>query len=667
MPKPFTLHKQLAMLTLIFFAITACQGSPTPNVPKNIETTPAEAETSSPTPSATTNTGITPTAAEPSSPRTLTYCWGDDPGSLYLYGADIHTAVRSLVLEAIYDGPIDTRSFDYQPVILAKLPNLAEDDAQLKPVPVSRGQTVVDADGVPVALEPGVHVHPSGCQSEACSVTYDGSPGLEMDQLSATFELLPDLKWSDGEPLTAADSVYSFKLAVDPDTTDPLENGRKSTIQHTASYTALDELRVEWVGLPGYLDATYSTNFWSPLPEHLWGNLSAAELLTADVSTQMPVGWGPYAITNRVPGESLTFEKNEYYFRAGEGLPHFDRLVMRFVGDDFNANLAMLLAGECDLAGALRTSLPEQADRLVELSASGQINLVSTTGSLWEHLDFGIQPQSYDDGWQPGDRPDFFGDVRTRRAFTMCMDRQRMAAAAQDQQFVADSFVSPLHPLYNPDVRHYDFDPAAGSALLAEVGWQLGPDGVRVYAGVNPRIPSGTRFMVHLDARHNQRAAQVMVDSLARCGIQLSTTFWDGNELFADGPEGVVFGRNFELAEFRWVTGSAAPCDLYLSEQIPGEDLSRFPLGWEGSNDPGFSDPEYDQACRAALHSLPGQPGYVENNLKAQQIFAEQLPVVPLYFNTALAFTRPDFCGQILDPTEGDTWNIESFDYGPGC
>jgi peptide/nickel transport system substrate-binding protein len=651
----FEYLKYPVLLIVLTSMLAACQGSPTPT--------------------ASTSPEITPTAAEPSSPRTLTYCTYIDPGSLYLYGTNEARPVQQLiVLQAIYDGPIDTRGFDYQPVILAKRPSLAEDDAQLKPVPVSPGQTVVDADGVPAALEPGVHLHPSGCQSEACSVTYDGSPGLEMDQLSATFQLLPGLKWSDGAPLTAADSVYSFNLAADPDTPDPVGNGGKFLIQHTASYTALDELRVEWTGLPGYLDATYFTNFWSPLPEHLWGNLSAAELLTADVSTQKPIGWGPYVITNRVPGESITFEKNKYYFRAGEGLPHFDRLVMRFVGDDVSANIAQLLSGKCDLVDriALTSNITdEETEHLAELSASGQINLDSTTGATWVHIDFGIQPQSYDDGWQPGDRPDFFGDVRTRQAFTLCMDRQNMVAAASfGQPFVADSYVSPQSPLYNPDVRRYDFDPAAGSALLAEVGWQLGADGVRVYAGDNPRIPTGTRFAVQLDARQDfsREAAQVMVDTLAQCGIQLSTTFWDSSELFADGPGGIVFGRNFELAEFRWLTGSAPPCDNYLSEQIPGADPSRFPLGWAGWNDPGFSDQEYDQACRAAIHSLSGQPGYAENNLKAQQIFAEQLPAIPLYFTTKIEATRPDFCGQILDPSENvDSWNIESFDYGPGC
>jgi peptide/nickel transport system substrate-binding protein len=628
---------------------------------------------STPLPSVATAVATGP--AQKGSLRTLVYCTRVDPGSLYLYAPDTDLPLNQyLVLEAIYDGPVDSRGFDYQPVILKKLPSLVDGDAHLDPVEVAPGDRVIDASGNPVNLEPGVRVRPSGCQSDECSVEYDGSPGLQMDQLSVTFQLLPGLLWSDDAPLTAADSVYSFNLAADPDTLGFEDVANKFGIDRTASYAALDDLSVEWVGLPGYLDATYFLDFWSPLPEHLWGDLSAAELLDADVSNQVPVGWGPYVIAERNPGESITLRKNENYFRADEGLPRFDRLVFRFVGEDASANLARLLSGECDVVDRQAMPVNVQSNlgaRLSELSASGQISLVSTTGSAWEHINFGIQPASYDEGWQPGDRPDFFGDVRTRRAFALCMDRQRMvAAAAFGQSFVADSYLSPQHPLYNPDVKHYDFDLAAGAALLEEVGWVMGADGVRVYVGENPRIPPGTRLSVRDEALAalNREAEQVMVDSLAQCGIQVSVAYWARAEFFADGPEGSVIGRKFDLAQFWWLTSASPPCDLYLSDNIPGEDTRVFPRGWAGQNDPGFSDPEYDRACRAALGSLPGQPGYAENHLKAQEIFAEQLPVIPLYFPTKISITRPDFCGQILDPSEDtDTWNIEAFDYGPDC
>jgi peptide/nickel transport system substrate-binding protein len=97
------------------------------------------------------------------------------------------------------------------------------------------------------------------------------------------------------------------------------------------------------------MDAEYYTRFFGPAPEHIWGQYSAAELLTAEESHRKPVGWGPYMIDEWVSGERLTLRKNSNYFRIEEGLPRFDRLIFRFVGDNASANIAALLAGECDI------------------------------------------------------------------------------------------------------------------------------------------------------------------------------------------------------------------------------------------------------------------------------------------------------------------------------
>ena len=55
--------------------------------------------------------------------------------------------------------------------------------------------------------------------------------------------------------------------------------------------------QVVWEGVPGFVDRAYYTNFWHPMPRHAWADLSAAELLTAEVSTRSPLGWGPFAMT----------------------------------------------------------------------------------------------------------------------------------------------------------------------------------------------------------------------------------------------------------------------------------------------------------------------------------------------------------------------------------
>jgi peptide/nickel transport system substrate-binding protein len=82
----------------------------------------------------------------------------------------------------------------------------------------------------------------------------------------------------------------------------------------------------------------------------------------------------------------------------------------------------------------------------------------------------------------------------------------------------------------------------------------------------------------------------------------------------------------------------------------------------------GYSNPEYDAACKAALQALPGQPAYEENHLAAQLIFSNDLPVVPLFLRLKLAATRPDMCNFFMDPTaDSEMWNIEEFGYGEGC
>jgi peptide/nickel transport system substrate-binding protein len=155
----------------------------------------------------------------------------------------------------------------------------------------------------------------------------------------------------------------------------------------------------------------------------------------------------------------------------------------------------------------------------------------------------------------------------------------------------------------------------------------------------------------------------------------MSLEFKPAAEFFADAPEGDLFSRRFDMAEFAWLTAADPPCDLFTSDSIPGDPnvlnsdgKARFPQGWGGQNETGYSNPEYDQACWAAREALPEMPEYVENHLKAQEIFARDLPVIPLYLRIKFAISRPDFCGMSFDPTSpSELWNIESFDYGEGC
>jgi peptide/nickel transport system substrate-binding protein len=374
------------------------------------------------------------------------------------------------------------------------------------------------------------------------------------------------------------------------------------------------------------------------------------------------LGWGAYVIEEWVAGDHIRLSKNENYWRADEGLPYFDEVIYRMVGENSNANIAALLSGECDIVDQT-AHLDDQSELLLELQASGQLNATFVTGTVWEHADFGIVPvESYD-------RPDFFGDVRTRRAIAHCMDRQAVVDTVMfGQSIVLDTYIPPEHPLFNTDVPHYDFDVAAGGALLDEVGW-LDDDGdpatPRVASGVEG-VADGTLLEFNYwttSATQRMQATQVLQASLAECGIKVNLEYWDAGEYFADGPEGPIFGRHFDIGQFAWLTGVEPSCDLFISQNITGPTEEGFG-GWGNSNPTGWANEAYDMACNTAIQSLPGTTEYEQYHLESQYIFGDQLPVVPLYLRLKLAATRTDMQGFIMDPTNNsEMWNIEEFNY----
>ena len=264
-------HRSIPLLVLITLLLSACGGLP-----------PTLTET--PQPTITPPSSFTPTP----SPRTLTICLGQEPNTLYPYG-NLNAAAQS-VLAAIDNGPIDTVDYAYQPVVLQKLPSIADGDATISQVTINNGSEIVDADGNLTALSIGTSVRPSGCRAAGCAITYSGS-ALQMDQMSVTFHLRPDLTWSDGTPLTADDLIYGYQIVAN-DSSSPF----KFLADHTQSYTATDMTTLHWTGIPGFIDPTYFTDFFAPAPKHVWDKFGANGLSQVDVASRAPMGWGPYMI-----------------------------------------------------------------------------------------------------------------------------------------------------------------------------------------------------------------------------------------------------------------------------------------------------------------------------------------------------------------------------------
>lgn len=583
----------------------------------------------------------------------LTICMEEEPATLYWLGRS--TLFDEALLHALYENDFTTLSFDYQAQGLEAIPSLARGDAAFRVVPVNEGDKVVDAAGTAAILEPGLEV----VNAEGELTTFDGSTVL-MQQLVVDF-VMKQRNWSDGQPVTAADSVYGFTLAADPDT--PSE---KFKIERTASYQATGNLSVRWTGLPGFRDESFQTNFHHPLPQHAWQGLSAAELVTAGRSHRMPVGDGPFKIVEWVPGEEMLLEANPFYYRAQEDLPRVPSVHFRFIRNT-KQRISNLLAGECQILTHEGLDL-ELIPFFLEAAEENLLKVAIRPGRERWQISFGINSASdYGDG---AGRPDWFEDTRVRQAIALCTNRQEIVdRVLAGQSFIADSYVHTAHPLYAEDAANWPFDRTAANALLDEVGL-LDSN----FDGIREDPASGADFRVSLITSHDraERAvAEIMKESLQACGIDLVIEALSDPLRYAEGEENRINGRRFDLALTRKMTTHLPNCEQFASWEISGPDGEADPAstvlyaGWDGENHSGWSNGEYDAACAGALTEMPGTVDHALLHEQAQLVFAENLPALPLFFypRTVAAASKVPHVNN--DPSQNsELWNIYALDIG---
>jgi len=599
-------------------------------------------------------------------PKTLVVCLGEEPVSLYMY----ENSSRAMwsVLEAIYDGPIDTVNYLPEPVILEEFPTLDNNGVTLSSVSVNAGDEVANVQGDLVALAKGVKVFPEGCTSPDCAIEWDGQAALSVVQMSARFTIKPGITWSDGQALTAEDSVFSYTVSVDPAT-----DVTKNLIKRTASYTAVDALTVEWTGIPGYLTMNPGAFFWIPMPKHTLGEMSAEQLNDAEDTNKKPLGWGPYVIDEWVAGDHIRLVKNDLYFRAGEGLPEFDVLVYRFIPAMAVTDLSPLVTGECDIMET-STSLESQVQPLRELEIAGKTKLYFGQGPEWELINFGINPASYDDVYNPYvDRANFFGDLRVRQAFAACIDRENIIKEVLfSQSQIPSTYLPGNHPYAVEGMVTIAHDTARGISLLEEAGW-MDKDGdpatPRESSGISG-ILNGTAFSITYNVTQSPlhtSVTDIVVSSLAECGIAVTPQYLSVEEMFAAGPDGVVFGRAFDLAELAWSTGRQPPCFLYSSAEIPGSSNSWLGTKFGGVNITGYKNKDYDSACSRMFSTGLDKAAFTADNETTQRLIAEELPVLPLFYHLKVMATRVDLCGVSLDVSARSGINhLESYNLATG-
>ena len=500
-------------------------------------------------------------------------------------------------------------------------------------------------------LEAGVRVRPAGCYRDECAVQFFGE-WLLMERMEATFTIQEGVTWSDGEPVTAEDSVFAYEVVLDPVT--PVGD---YITQRTTNYVAVGQRSVEWTGVGGYYTSTVATAFFAPLPKHQLADYTPEQLLQIEETRRNPLTWGPYIVDGWVAGEYLALSPNDHYFRAAEGLPYLDQLVFKFA-DSAAEVAARVLTAECDLGVGVEYSDWETfMPLLAEAEDLGKVRLVTAGTDIWEHIDLGILPASY----YP--KPAFFGEAGIRRAVVQCIDRQAIVdEVTYGHGTISHSYLPAQHPLYAGDrLVEWDYNPSAANARLEEAGWiDADEDGVREALSV-PGVYSGTPLAITLlassDDPTSQQVASIVRTNLADCGVEVEIRLLQPETLLEPGPDGPVFGRQFDMAEMTSELDTTGICSLFLSSQVP------WGLGWEGINPSGFSSEGYDGACEAALGARPGSDDHQQYHELAQAIFAQELPAIPLFWRPRVALARPHVLGfEVNSTAPSDLWSAETLD-----
>jgi len=562
--------------------------------------------------------------------KVLNICLGSEPSSLFIYNNSSKSGWS--VLESIYDGPFDTIDGRDVPVIFDNI-DFVKDEIQAK-----AGDIVMNSRGEVVTLAPGVEVTPANgqdvCGSDACTVLWDGATPLSFYQATIAYKIKSGILWSDGETLSAKDSVYSWKLAG-----DSAIPGSKKMFNLTKSYEATDDQTVVWQGIPGFVPQKASDVFWLPLPEHVMGNMKAAEILVDEEINRTPIGWGAYKIAEWIPGDQITVVRNAAYRNTETGVaPFFDKVVFHFYGKAGDNNLAALKSGSCDIVDTSVDLLPN-LEPILEDVRDGKISAYIQPQTVWEQLTMNIDPLDEN-------AFSYFSDLGVRKGIARCLDREALIRQVlYGQSEIPQGFYPSQHSLFVGNLTDTEFDPVAGRALLEDAGW-IDSDGdsttPRVSSGVEG-VPDGTEFVVTLETSESAeriKTAELIRDQLADCGISVTVQAEDQAKIYAQGPEGSVFGRKFDLAMFAWASGDQSPCSLYRSSQIPNEDNQ-----WIGLNVGGYQSAEFDSACNIAQNTSPMEDDYLLKAKKVQQLFAEDLPVIPLYFYPAIGLSGNRICG----------------------
>ncbi len=456
----------------------------------------------------------------------------------------------------------------------------------------------------------------------------------EAGTMEVTYKLRQGLKWADGEEITADDLAFAFEIYSDPDYIYYSESFPVKSIEVVDDYTAI--LHYGQINLfPEQEVRTHiiPEHFYRPLWEEAkakggnpWENFGNIE----EVSIK-PLVNGPFQVAEWVPGSHIRMVRNPH-FNIGPA-PKIDEVLYRII-PDLNSLSVSVASGQVHLTDGW-LSLEQAAS----MDSAPEVDPIFVPALWLEHATIQIN------------RPPL-NDKRVRQAMLHAVDREAINEALfKGQQPPAHSWINSAHPAYNPNVPVYHYDPERALELLAEAGYTPNANGQLADGDGNLlEIPITT---IAGDRTREQVAALIQAQ-WQEIGITSEVNPVSARLLFS---ETLFDPPNFEgIAIWRWVFNAkveprswwypgqpAATLDQLFAEGNPWAENER------NKELIDMIDAELDQEKRYAL-------------LQEQQIiWAEELPVLPIYWHVRVATVNTALQGYQPADQAMVGWNVEEW------
>ena len=491
------------------------------------------------------------------------------------------------------------------------------------------------------------------------------------DKKHITFTLREGLKWSDGQPLTADDVLFSYKdvylnETIPTDVRDSFRIGEKKRLPDVKK---LDDRRVEFI-LPEPSSPFVRATTAKILPAHRLrqtiftkgsdGNPRFLSTWGTDTNPAEIVTNGPYTIESYTSSQRVVYRRNPYYWRKGaqgEALPYIDRIIWQVV-ENSDGRMLRFRSGDLDMAG-LR---PENFSLLKREEQRGKFAILNggpASGTTFIAFNLNRATNASGKPFVDPIKAGWFGTKAFRQAVAYALDRQSiidsLLRGIGELQNSPISVQSPYFLSPQQGLKVYEHQPQKAKALLLGAGFKYDSKGQLSDSNGNK-----VRFTLLLPAA--SKTAQVMASQmqqdLKRIGIQLDLSPVDFNVLVEN-----IDARNWECY-FLSYTGGVEPNDganywtsagtshdFNQGQKVGSPPIKNWTVSdWETEIDRLFvaGAREYDETKRKQIYA------------DFQRIVQEQLPVIHLVTPIALSAIRDRVKGVQFSglDTRGSLWNV---------